>query len=244
MQTHRPWPAPREPWALRMRWHDLGFLHWRVAAAELQAKLPAGLELDTFEGEAWIGVVPFHMTDVSLRGTPRIRRFADFSELNVRTYVTASGKPGVWFFSLDATQPTAVRLARGLLQLAYLDARIDIRRDGDWVDYTSRRTDPTARPAELVARYRPIGPSTRSRPGSLEQFLTERYCLYAGGGRRGGVRRIEIDHQPWPLQPAEAVVERCTMTEPLGIDLGAEPPLVHFAERLDVVAWLPTIRSL
>ncbi len=224
-----------------MRWHDLGFLHWRVAASELQAQLPAGLELDTFEGEAWIGVVPFHMTDVSLRGTPRVRRFADFSELNVRTYVTAGGKPGVWFFSLDATQPTAVRLARGLLNLAYLDARIDTRRDGDWVDYTSRRTDPTAGAAELVARYRPTGPPSRSLPGSLEHFLTERYCLYAARGR---VRRIEIDHEPWPLQPAEAVIERCTMTEPLGIGLGDQPPLVHFAKRLDVVAWLPTIRSL
>ena len=236
--TARPWPRPASPWAMRMCWHDLCFLHWRVDEAALAPLLPPGLELDTFDGSAWIGVVPFHMTGVSPRGVPRIRRLADFAELNVRTSVTAGGKPGVWFFSLDATQPVAVRLARGLFHLAYLDARIDTRRNGDTVTYSSARTHLGGGVAELSARYRPTGPPARSLPGTLEYFLTERYCLYAAS-RRGRLVRQEIDHAPWPLQPAAAEVERCTMTRPLGVDLGSEPPLAHFAERLDVVAWLP-----
>jgi uncharacterized protein YqjF (DUF2071 family) len=221
-----------------MSWHDLCFLHWRVEAAEIAALLPAGLEVETFDDDAWIGVVPFHMTDVSPRGLPRVRRLADFAELNVRTNVTAGGKPGVWFFSLDATQPVAVRIARALFHLAYLDARIETRREGDAVRYTSTRTHLGAGVAELAVRYWPTGPPVQSRPGTLEHFLTERYCLYAAS-RRGRLMRLQIDHAPWPLQPAVAELERCTMTRPLGIDLGPEPPIAHFAKRLDVVSWLP-----
>lgn len=223
---------------MRMRWHDLCFLHWRVDPAALEPLLPGGLTLDTFDGEAWIAVVPFRMTDVSARATPRVRRFADFGELNVRTYVTGGGKPGVWFFSLDATQPTAVRIARRWLKLPYYDASIDIREEGDAFTYVSTRTHSGAPPAALAARYRPTGAIVPSAAGSLESFLTDRYCLYAADGR-DRVRRIDIDHAPWPLQPAEAEVSSCTMTEPLGITLGDEPPLAHFARRLDVVAWLP-----
>ncbi|MDX6377283.1 MAG: uncharacterized protein QOE98_1586 [Gaiellaceae bacterium] len=236
--SHRPWPVPAAPWVMRMSWHDLCFLHWRVDPEAIAPRLPEGLELETYDGSAWVGVVPFRMTDVSPRGVPRIRRLGDFAELNVRTNVSAGGKPGVWFFSLDATSPLAVRIARGLFCLPYLDARIETRRDGDAVRYTSVRTHLGAGPAELTVRYRPTGPSTQSPPGSLEHFLTERYCLYAAN-RRGQLLRQEIDHAPWPLQPATAEIERCTMTRPLGIDLGTEPPLAHFAERLDVVSWLP-----
>jgi uncharacterized protein YqjF (DUF2071 family) len=236
--AHRPWPVPRAPWVMRMAWHELCLLHWRVPAEALSPLLPAGLRLDTFDGDAWLGVVPFRMTDVAPRGVPRFRRLADFAELNVRTYATAGAKPGVWFFSLDATQPLAVRLARSCFHLAYLDARIDIRRAGDEIDYRSVRTHLGAGVAELAVRYRPTGPVTPAQPGSLEHFLVERYCLYAAtsGGR---LRRQAIDHRPWPLQLAEAHVERCTMTRPLGIELSAAPDLVHYADRLDVVAWLP-----
>jgi len=233
----RPWPLPRAPWVLRMTWHELCFLHWRVPADELRRLLPAGLDLDTHEGEAWIGVVPFHMTRLAPRGVPRIPPLTDFAELNVRTYVTAEGKPGVWFFSLDATQPLAVRFARSCFHLAYLDARIAVGHEDGSVVYRSARTHLGAGPAELAVRYRPTGPVAPGRPGTLEHFLTERYCLYAATGR-GSVRRQEVDHLPWPIQPASAEIETCTMTRSLGIDL-AGPPLVHYAERLEVVSWLP-----
>ena len=233
----RPWPAPSGPWAMRMSWHDLCFLHWRVDPLQLQPLLPSGLTPDTHAGSAWLGIVPFRMTDVSPRGMPAIRGLADFGELNVRTYVTLGGRPGVWFFSLDATQPLAVRFARTVFHLAYLDARIEIARDGDTVAYDSARTDRRGGAAALTVRYRPHGPPVASEPGSLEHFLTERYCLYAA--HRGRVYRQEIDHRPWPLQPADAEIERCTMTRPLGIELGSGAPLAHYASSLDVVAWLP-----
>jgi uncharacterized protein YqjF (DUF2071 family) len=177
------------------------------------------------------------MTDVSLRGTPHVRRLADFRELNVRTYVTVGGRPGVWFFSLDATQPFVSRIARAAFGLPYLDARIDIGRDGDAIAYSSRRTDPGGGVAELALRYRPAGAAARSVPGSREHFFTERYCLYSTF--LGRLSRLEVDHPPWPLQPAEVEVERCTMARPLGIELGPDPPLAHYAASLATVAWLP-----
>jgi hypothetical protein len=235
--ANRPWPAPSAPWTARMTWHELCFLHWRVPAGELRPLLPAGLDLDTYGDEAWIGVVPFHMTRLAPRGVPRIPPLTDFAELNVRTYVTAEGKPGVWFFSLDATQPLAVRVARGCFHLPYLDARIDVGHDGDTVVYRSVRTHLGAGPAELHVRYRPTGPVAPGGPGTLEYFLTERYCLYAATGR-GRLRRLEVDHEPWPLQPAAVEIAACTMTRPLGIEL-VGPPLAHYAHRREVVSWLP-----
>ena len=154
---HRPWPLPTAPWVMRMSWHDLCFLHWRVDEPALAPLLPAGLELQTFDGAAWIGVVPFHMTDLSPRGVPRIRRFADFAELNVRTNVTAGGKPGVWFFSLDATQPLAVRVARGAVP-SRLSGRADRDRPG------RRRLSATAAPARTSARARPSCARATGRP--------------------------------------------------------------------------------
>ena len=233
----RPWPAPRTPWLVRMRWHELCFLHWPVDPEAVAPLLPAGIAPDVYDGAAWIGVVPFRMTDVAPRGVPRIRRLSDFGELNVRTYTTLDGKPGVWFFSLDATQPLAVRAARVTFHLPYLDARIELERDGDTIDYSSRRTHLGGGVAELRVRYRPIGPVTTAVSGSLESFLTDRYCLYAARGER--IYRAEIDHARWPLQTAAADVDHCSMTTPLGIELGDEAPLAHYAESLDVVAWRP-----
>ncbi len=219
-----------------MRWHDLCFLHWRVEPELLAPLLPPPLVLDTFDGAAWLGVVPFLMSDVSPRMIPRVRRVADFGELNVRTYVTAGGKPGVWFLSLDAGGRLAVRVARAAFNLPYHDASIALQRDGDTFHYTSARDDARSGAVELDVRYRPTGPPVRSEPGSLEYYLVERYCLYAAN-RRGHTRRQEVDHVPWPLQPATAEIARCSVTAPFGIPLEG-PPMAHFSASLDVVAWL------
>lgn len=234
--AHRPWPPPRTPWVLSMRWEKLAFLHWPVPPEPLGALLPPGLELETFEGRAWVGVTPFRMSRVRARLTPPLPRVSAFPELNVRTYVSAGGKPGVWFLSLDAGNPLAVRAARIVFGLPYFDAEMAIRRaEGGRIGYTSERRDEDAR---FGATYVPTGPADHAEPGSLEHFLVERYCLYA---RKGGrLLRGEIHHAPWPLQPAEAVVHANTVGLPVGLDLEGPPPLVHYAERLDVVAWLPT----
>jgi uncharacterized protein YqjF (DUF2071 family) len=236
--SHRPWELPRRPWMLAMRWHDLLFMHWPVSRAALRPLIPPALALDTFDGTVWVGVVPFRMTGVRPRGVPALPWLSAFPELNVRTYVTAGGKPGVWFFSLDATNPVAVRLARTLFSLPYYDARMASKRRGDHVRYSSQRTHRGAPPAELQADYHPIGRVSYAPAGTLAHWLTERYCLYAADGR-GRVWRGDIHHAHWPLQTAEATVHVNTMTQQIRLRLPDTPPLLHFARHQDVVAWLP-----
>lgn len=235
---HRPYPVPEGSWALSMRWHDLLFMHWPVPEGWLRPLVPPALELDVFDGSAWLGVVPFRMSGVRPRFLPGIPPLSNFPELNLRTYVTADGKPGVWFFSLDAHNPVAVRLARATFKLPYYDAKMSCRERGGWVEYASVRTHRAAPPAAFRGRYRPAGEPFESRPGTLESFLTERYCLYAADGR-GRVRRGDIHHRLWPLQPAEVEVETLEMKAQIGVELPGTEPLLHFAERLDVVAWAP-----
>ena len=219
----------------RMSWHDLLFAHWPADAARLRTRVPSALELDLFEGRAWIGVVPFRMTRMGPRILPPIPGLSSFPEINVRTYVTHAGQPGVWFFSLDATKKLAVRVARRFFHLPYFDARISCERDRDAVVYRSERTHADAPPARFSARYAPAGPVFHAKPGSIDHWLCERYCLYSLGGD-GSPRRVDIEHAPWPLEPATARIDENTMAAPLGLDLAGAPAHLHFARRLDVVS--------
>ena len=237
-REHRPWPMPDGPWLMTQTWHDLAFLHWPVDQTLLRNALPAGLELDIFEGQAWIGVVPFHMTNVAPRGVPALPFVSAFPELNVRTYVVADEKPGVYFFSLDAGNPLAVGFARSLLHLPYFSAVMSVEARDGWVHYQSRRVADGNRPAaEFEARYRATGPVFEPRPGTLEHFLTERYRLYTIDSQHR-LLHIDIHHQPWPLQDAEAAIDVNTMVEPTGVRLPDMAPRVHFAKRQDMVAWM------
>ena len=227
---------PECPWAMSMRWYDLLFMHWPVPAPMLRPLIPAGLELDTYEGEAWVGVVPFGMSRVRPRFLPPLPRVSKFLELNVRTYVTAEGKPGVWFFSLDAANPLAVRAARRTFHLPYFDAAMSMRNVSGTIRYNSRRTHRRAPPAEFAASYRPVGPVRHVAKGSLEDFLTHRLCLYCRSPA-DQIFRGDIDHVPWPLQPAECEIARNTMAGAAGIRLPDTKPIVHYAALLDVVAW-------
>jgi uncharacterized protein len=237
--AHRPWPLPEAPWVMTQSWHDLLFAHWPVDARALRERVPAAFELDRFAGEAWLGVVPFDMTNVAPRFVPAIPGISAFPELNVRTYVTVAGKPGVYFFSLDAESAMAVSLARAMLHLPYFTASMDVSREDGWVDYWSERLAAEEAPhAEFEARYRPTGPPQPSRPGTLEYFLTERYCLYNADDAFKPYR-LEIHHPPWPLQPAEAMITTNTMAEAAGLRLPSQAPLLHFAKRQDTVCWMP-----
>jgi uncharacterized protein len=238
---------------MAMRWHDLLFMHWPVSVEALRPRVPPGLEIETFDGAAWLGVVPFTMSGVRHRLLPPLPGLSAFPELNVRTYVRAGadGRPGVWFFSLDAASGAAVWVARASFGLAYMNAVMESRREGEWIGYRSRRTRPyntlafgptASHEAEFVARYTPGGAPAAPSRGTLEAFLTNRFCLYAW--KRGVLVRGEIHHPPWPLQRALADVERNSMAAPLAIDLDAlertsGSPLLHFAAFMPVVAWLP-----
>jgi uncharacterized protein YqjF (DUF2071 family) len=180
------------------------------------------------------------MEDVSPKFLPAVPWLSSFPELNLRTYVTHEDKPGLWFFSLDAHNPVAVRLARATFGLPYFDAEMSSEVRGEEVRYRSVRTHRGTPPARFVASYRPVGAPYDSRPGTLENFLTERYCLYSAGvsGNRR-VRRGDIHHRPWPLQRAEAEVEELEMAAQIGVTLPDTEPILHFARRLDVVAWPP-----
>jgi len=223
--------------ALRMRWQDLAFLHWQVPLATLRPLVPEALELDTFGDVAWIGVTPFRMTRVRPVFAPPIPTASDFPELNVRTYVRHRGRSGVYFFSLDAASKLAVVTARTVTDLPYFHARMQMRRMKGDVDYRSKRLNAGASPAEFRARYRPTGDVYRAEPGSLEHFLTERYSLFVL--RAALLFRLDIEHAPWPLQPATADVELNTMAESAGIQLPAEKPHVCFSRQLDVEAHFP-----
>ena len=213
-------------------WHDLLFAHWKVAPDVLGRLVPTELPLDTRDGGCWVGVVPFHMTGIHARGLAPLPGLSRFPELNVRTYVTLDGKPGVYFFSLDAANLLAVWAARAWYRLPYFHARMTARTQQEWVRYDSERYRATA---EFRGRYRPIPQVGERGEGSLARWLTERYCLYTA--QAGRVYRAEIHHQSWPLEDAEAEIETNTVALAAGISLPQVPPLLHFARKLEVLIW-------
>ena len=233
--AHRPWPMPSTPWLMTQSWHDLLFAHWPVDALHMRRAVPNVFDLDLFDGRAWLGVVPFYMTNVGIRALPSLPWLSAFPELNVRTYVRVTDRPGVYFFSLDVGRRLAVAAARTLLNLPYHAAAMSVGRSDAAVQYQSaRRTGHAA----FEAVYEPAGESFAASEGSLEYFLTERYCLYHYD-RRGRPYRLEIHHRPWSLQQARATITNNTMAAASQLTVSGAPPLVHFARRQDVVAWPP-----
>lgn len=218
-----------------MTWHDLLFAHWPLDPDCLRPMIPAPLELECFDGRAWIGIVPFHMSGIAARGWPALPGLSSLPEINLRTYVRHGDRRGVYFLSLDAAHWIAVRVARASFGLPYSWARIACRARNGAIDYRSRRRQPRAAAAEFDATYRPSGPVESSPVGSLEHWFTERYALFTADG--GTARIGEIHHAPWPLQRAEAEIRRNTLCDAWGITLPECPPLLHFARRLEVVAW-------
>jgi uncharacterized protein len=233
--AHRPWRMPAGPWVMTQTWNDLLFAHWPVAVAAMREQIPTTFALDLFDGQAWLGIVPFHMTNVAPRFVPALPWVSAFPELNVRTYVRVDDKPGVFFFSLDAGNPVAVGAAKTLLNLPYYTADMKVTA-GDVIHYSSRRlSEPHA---QFEASYRALGDRRPPMRGTLEHFLTERYCLYAVD-RRFHAYRLDIHHPPWPLESAEAEITVNTMADAAGIALPSVEPVLHFAKRQDMVCWAP-----
>ena len=235
---HRLWPLPNLPWVMKQTWNDLLFAHFPVAYDALRKLVPGVFPLDTYDGMCWIGVVPFHMTDIRLRGLPPIPGTDKFPELNVRTYVTIDGKPGVYFFSLDATNLLAIKVARTFYHLPYVQAKMKVRKHGDLLEFESKRKKGDAR---FVADYRPISETYFAEKGSFEEWLVERYCLYTLS-RKGVPLRCDILHHPWLLQRAESKIKENTMLSSQDIVVEDNSPILHYSKKLEVRMW-PLVKA-
>lgn len=235
--AHRPWPAPMTPWLMTQRWNDLLFLHYSVAPEVLRPLVPEPLTLDTYDHSAWVSITPFFLDHLRAHGSPMFPMVSRFPELNVRTYVTYQGKPGVYFFSLDAGNLSAVWGARVFYRLPYWHASMKVKgRGSQKIEYSSKR-EHGPKPAVFRAKYGPTDAAFHAVPGSIRYFLSERYCLYAFNRRR--LYRGEIHHLPWSLQDAEYEVEENTMASAAGIELPAKPELANFSRELKVLIWAP-----
>ena len=220
---------------MHQTWGKLLFMHWRIDEKLLRPLIPGPLEIDTFDGSAWIAIAPFTMWDIRAFPPfiPPIPGLNSAHELNVRTYVHYKDVPGVWFFSLDCNSSVAVLGARTFFHLAYYNSEIKLEQDGKVIDYASRRTDDP--PAAFEASWETGDTLPFSHPGSLEFFLTERYCLYSEDN--GKLFRSRIHHQPWPLQKAELISFESSMIESQGLPSPKGEPLLHYCEKLSVEIW-------
>lgn len=226
---------------MHQTWGKLLFIHWRIDRNLLRTLVPRQLEIDLFDGSAWIGVIPFTMWGIRASFLPPIPGTSAFHELNVRTYVHLNGVPGVWFFSLDAANSLAVWAARRFYYLPYFYAGMSLAQNAKTIAYSSVRHDKHGPPAALQATWT-IGESLpTSTPGSLDFFLTERYCLYSE--HRGELYRSRIHHQPWPLQTAELLLLESTMVDSHGLPSPKDDPVLHYCQEISVDIWPITIAT-
>ena len=219
-------------------WGKLLFLHWSLPVESLRPLIPDPLEIDTFDGAAWIGITPFTMWGVRPVFLPSLPVLSNSHELNVRTYVHLDGIPGIWFFSLDASNPIAALGARLAFHLPYFNARMSLKdRDGS-IYFTSRRARFHTAPADFEAAWTVGNRLPQSEPGSLTFFLTERYCLYSARG--DALYRARIFHRPWPLHEANLLSCRSTVIESQGLPSPTGDPLLHQqGDPLRVEVWPP-----
>ena len=220
---------------MRQWWGKLLFMHWPVPASLLRPLVAPQLSIDTYDGQAWVGVVPFTMWGVRPYFGPPVPGLNAFHELNVRTYVHHDGVPGVCFLSMEINNPVARWGGRQFFFLPYYDAEISLRQQGQRIVYDSRRTSKDAPPAGFDAEWTFGEPLPAAEPDSLDFFLTERYCLYTA--HKETLYRCRVSHQPWPLRRAEVSAHDSTLLEALGLPAPTGDPLLHYAEAIKVDIW-------
>ncbi len=218
---------------MRQRWSGLLFLHWPISPESIQATLPPGLHVDTFDGQAWIGVVPFFMDRVRPSLLPPVPGLSWFREMNVRTYVHDDrGVPGVWFHSLDCDQPLAVEIARRFFHLPYEHAQMDIARSGVQIDYRCERDGIANDPAHFI--YENPRSTAEAQEGTLEWFLVERYVLFSVNGR-GKLCEGRVHHHPYRIAPAQCPKWSAAPIGWNGLEMPTGPPhSILGAETVDV----------
>ncbi|NDI35498.1 YqjF family protein [Chengkuizengella sediminis] len=232
---HREFPVPSTPWIMKQTWNDLLFAHWPVRVKDIRDVIPSSLKIDEYDGFAWIGVVPFHMSNIRIRFLPTLPFTSNFPEINVRTYVKYKGKAGVYFFSLDAMNHLAVFMSRKLFALNYFYANIKHTSRSDNNYYESKRKGKDKVLAGFTGSYKPTSKPYRSIRDSFDYWLTERYCLFCND--KNYLYRGDIHHLPWELQHAEAEIVENSMTSPIGINLSSDKPILHFSKKMDALLW-------
>ncbi len=228
-------------WAISQRWNDLLFAHWPLAADAVAAQLPSWLAADTFQGSAWLGVIPFWLDRIKLRCVPIAPGACGFPDLNLRTYVRDqyTGMPGIYCFSFDTNKPLAIAVARSFYHLPYYwaEMRFEQKMEREFSFYSRRRL--TVRPVIFKARYRGLGPNRKlaeMRSGTLESFLTERAWLFSSN-HAGQPMRAYLHYVPWPLEEAEAQIDRNDLASAIGIELPDQEPVLHYSRRLAIYIW-------
>ncbi len=245
---HRPWLPPDGQWLLSQSWNDLLFAHFAISPPELRRLVPEALTLDLYDGAAWLTITPFCISHMRPNGIPPLPGFSFFPQLNLRTYVTLQGKPGLYYFSVDAANLSVVWLARMFFRMQYWHSAIQVSgatiqsrpTDKRAIHFRSSRVHgPTSArgSARFDAVYTPEGDPWRPRPRSLDAFLTERYCVYSSNRQR--LYRTEVHHQPWVLQTVRAEVRANSMADPIGLALPLQPDLCHFSRSLKLLTWAP-----
>lgn len=236
----QPFTLPFRP-AIKMRWEHLLFIHWAVDPEEVQPLLPPGLDVDTFEGKAYIALVPFTMRRVLPARFPTIPTLFDFNEMNVRTYARCGKEPGVWFFSLDAANPLAVAVARARWKLSYFFSRMKIVQEtSQRFTYTSYRLFPAPKPAIAELSYEISGEPELTKSGTLEHFLVERYTLFSEKNRH--LYKGQVAHEPYRVQPARLLTLKQNVVEAAGIENPACEPIVFYAPGFEV--WASSVVAL
>ncbi|AIE61245.1 YqjF family protein [Bacillus methanolicus] len=234
--THRPWPLPSKKWIMRQTWSNLLFAHWPVPPETLRPHIPPPLQIDTFNGYAWLGIVLFVLEGIYPRGLSYVSLVPPFPEINVRTYVQCNGKPGVYFMSLDAEHWITYTIAKKLFRLPYYSAQISFQKKGQTFHCKSIRKGKTNTPIIFNGNYVPLSEVYFAKEGTLDHWLTERYCLYSTDNG-ANIYCGEIHHRPWPLQKAETEICTNTLFSPFHFDFTEVKPISHFSKGVDALIW-------
>lgn len=234
---HRPWPLPSKNWIMRQSWRNVLFVHYPVSSEYLRTYIPSSLEIDTYKGTAWLGMVAFMMEGIFPRGLSSISLTPSFSEINVRTYVHFNGKPGVYFLSLDVNDWASYTIARRWYRLPYQRTNISYQQEGETFYFESaRKSTAVDSPISIQIKYTPLSEVYFPKEGTLDHWLTERYCLFSSN-KKGNIFCGEIHHQPWPIQNVKAEINRNTLYTPFKKDNTNLQPLYHFSKGVDTLFW-------
>lgn len=234
--NHRPFPLPAKKWIMRQSWRNLLFLHWPVPLEKLRPHIPSSLQIDTFHGSAWLGLILFVIEGIYPLGISKFSLTPKFPEINVRTYVKYNEKPGIYFMSIDVENWASLKIAKNWYHLPYHSAKISFGKQGQTFYCHSIRKENGNTPVSFKGQYGPISEVYYPKEGTLDHWFTERYCLYSSNN---GVNIYcgEIHHRPWPLQKAEIEVDKNTLFTSYQFDLSEIKPLAHFSTGVDSLMW-------